>query len=101
MTLHAAKVWSFLLEHNAGYRLAGGEVSNLTANQEIFVALVAIEQIKLSAKMAGAEVKERPRKQEKGKDAYGEMLERRARMADMAKQIQADPESLAKYSKPL
>jgi hypothetical protein len=51
--------------------------------------------------MAGAEVKERPRKGRKGKDAYGEMLERRARMADMAKQIQADPESLEKYSKPL
>lgn len=77
-------------------------MSNLTANQELFVALVAIEQIKLGAKMAGAEVKERPRKgRKKGKDAYGELLERRARMAEMAKQIQADPESLEKYSKPL
>jgi hypothetical protein len=51
--------------------------------------------------MAGAEVKDRPRKGRKWHDAYGEMLERRARMAELAKQIAADPESLEKYSKPL
>ncbi|MGB5101054.1 MAG: hypothetical protein WBN94_10720 [Methanothrix sp.] len=66
----------------AGYRLAGGNADDLTANQELFVALVAYEQIKFQARLAGAEIKDSPRRSSK-EDRYGELLERRRQMKEM------------------
>ena len=71
------------LAHLAGYRLASGNIDDLTYNQEIFISLVAAEQIKFQARLAGAEIKDKPRRGKSGTDEYGELLERRARMKQM------------------
>jgi hypothetical protein len=58
-------------------------MDDLTFNQEIFVALAASEQIKFQARLAGAKIDDKPRHRKFGKDEYGELLERRARMKRM------------------
>jgi hypothetical protein len=84
--------------------LANGNSSDLTYNQEILVALIATEQIKMQVKLAGGEIKDRrPRRaiKSKDKDPYGEILERNKRMKEMTEKIKTDPEMLEKYTRPL
>ena len=63
--------------------------------------MVATEQIKMKARLAGAEVKDRPRKGRKGDDAYGAMLARRKEMKTLDSEFRGDPASFEKYTKPL
>lgn len=64
--------------------------------------MVATEQIKMRAKLAGAEIKESPRRRSrKGEDPYGEMLARRKEMKSLGSEFQKNPSSFAKYTKPL
>jgi hypothetical protein len=71
----------------AGYRLADGNVDDLTCDQELFVAMVAYEQIKFRARLAGADVKDNPRRSsgnsDRKQDRYGELLEKRRKMKEM------------------
>ena len=88
-----------MIEHIAGYRFAGGNADDLTPNQELFVALVAEEQTMFQARLAGADVKERPRKARKGQDPYGDILERRERMKRMDEEFGKNPDKF--LNKPL
>mgnify|MGYP001472157351 CR=1 FL=1 len=91
------------LAHIAGYRFCGGNLDDLTYNQELLVALIAEEQIKYQVKLAGGEVKEtgrrRKRKKAKNDDAYGRQLELNKWVKEQAKAF--TEEDLAKYTKPL
>jgi len=91
------------LAHIAGYRFCGGNLDDLTYNQELLVALIAEEQIKYQVKLAGGEVKEtgrrRKRKKAKNDDAYGRQLELNKWVKEQAKAF--TQEDLAKYTKPL
>ena len=91
------------LAHIAGYRFCGGNLDDLTYNQELLVALIAEEQIKYQVKLAGGEVKEngRRRKKRRGKedDAYGKQLELNKWMKEQAKSLKA--EDFEKYTKPM
>lgn len=91
------------LAHIAGYRFCGGNLDDLTYNQELLVALIAEEQIKYQVKLAGGEVKEtgrrRKRKKDKNDDAYGRQLELNKWVKEQAKAF--TQEDLAKYTKPL
>jgi hypothetical protein len=74
----------------------------LTANQELFVAMVATEQIKMRARLAGAEVKEGPRRKgRKGEDPYGKVLARRKEMQALDSEFRSNPVSFERYTKPL
>jgi hypothetical protein len=61
------------------------------------VALVAEKQLTIQARLAGADVKDRPRRG-KGKDSYGEMLKHRSRMRDLQQEFRG---SIDKCMKPL
>jgi hypothetical protein len=63
--------------------------------------MVATEQIKMRARLAGAEVKDSPRKGRKGDDNYGRVLARRKEMKALDSEFQSNPVSFEKYSKPL
>jgi hypothetical protein len=63
--------------------------------------MVATEQIKLQARLAGAEVKDGPRRRRKGEDPYGDMLARRQKMKALGAEFQKDPAYFKKYMKPL
>jgi hypothetical protein len=64
--------------------------------------MVATEQIKMHARLAGAEIKEGPsRRSRKGEDPYGEMLARRKEMKAMGEEFRKNPDCFAKYTKPL
>jgi hypothetical protein len=63
--------------------------------------MVATEQIKLRARLAGAEIKDGPRRRRKGEDPYGDMLARKKKMKAMGAEFQKDPASIEKYMKPL
>jgi hypothetical protein len=65
------------------------------------VALVATEQIKMKARLAGAKVEDKPRKGRKGEDAYGEVLARREKMKSLDSEFRSNPASFEKYTKPL
>lgn len=88
-----------MIEHIAGYRLAGGNADDLTPNQELFVALVAEEQTMFQARLAGADVKERPRKSRKSEDPYGDLLEKRAELKRMDEEFRKNPDEF--LNKPL
>lgn len=88
-----------MIEHIAGYRFAGGNADDLTPNQELFVALIAEEQTIFQARLAGADVKERPRKSRKGEDPYGDMLQKRAEYARMDEEFRKNPDEF--LNKPL
>lgn len=64
--------------------------------------MVATEQIKMRAKLAGAEIKESPRRRSKhGEDPYGEMLARRNEMKALDSEFRNNPDNFEKYTKPL
>ena|GEM_PF-1650231 len=88
-----------MIEHIAGYRLAGGNADDLTPNQELFVALVAEEQTMFQARLAGADAKERPRKSRKSEDPYGDLLEKRAELKRMDEEFRKNPNDF--LNKPL
>jgi hypothetical protein len=59
----------------------------------LFVALVASEEIKFRARLAGAKVDDKPsRRKSSSKDAYGEILERRKRFKEMDEEFAKHPE---------
>ncbi len=74
-------------------------MDDLTCDQEIFVSLVATEQIKFQARLAGAKIDDKPRRRKSGKDEYGELLERRARMKQMDEEFSKNMEQYV--NKPL
>lgn len=74
-------------------------MDDLTFNQEIFVALAASEQIKFQARLAGAKIDDKPHRRKSGRDEYGELLERRARMKQMDEEFSRDLEKFV--NKPL
>lgn len=63
------------------------------------MALIAEEQTLFQARLAGADVKARPRKARKGQDHYGEILEQRERMKQMDEEFRKHPEEF--LNKPL
>lgn len=63
------------------------------------MALVAEELVMFQARLAGADVKDRPRKARKGEDPYGEMLKRREMMKQMDEELSRHPEMF--FNKPL
>jgi hypothetical protein len=63
--------------------------------------MVATEQIKMRARLAGAEVKDSPRKGRKGDDHYGRVLAKRQEMKALDSEFRSNPVSFEKYSKPL
>ena len=88
------------MQHLAGYKLAGGCIDDLTCNQELFVALVAEEELRLKARLAGAKVPPaRRHTASTGKqDHYGELLEQQKRMLEQGKN---EEEHIEKCGKPL
>jgi len=88
------------MQHLAGYRLAGGCIDDLTCNQELFVALVAEEELRLKARLAGAKVPPARRHTSSTgqRDNYGELLEQQKRMRELQKN---DEEISMKCGKPL
>ena len=91
------------LAHIAGYRFCGGNLDDLTYNQELLVALIAEEQIKYQVKLAGGEIKEtgrrRKKRRSKDDDAYGKQLELNKWMKEQAKAF--TEMDFEKYTKPL
>jgi hypothetical protein len=63
--------------------------------------MVATEQIKMRAKLAGAEIKESPYRGKRGEDPYGDMLARRKEMRALDVEFQKNPSGFKKYTKPL
>jgi hypothetical protein len=67
-------------------------MDDLTYNQELFVAMVASEQVKMRVRLAGGEVKEKPSRRKTKNDSYGELLEQRQRFKGMDAEFSKDPE---------
>lgn len=63
------------------------------------MVLVAEEQVMFQARLAGADVKDRPRRARRGEDPYGEMLKRREMMRQMDEEFRKNPEQF--LNKPL
>ena len=56
------------------------------------MALVASEEIKFRARLAGAKVDDKPSRRNSKGDAYGEILERRKRFKEMDEEFAKHPE---------
>ncbi len=64
--------------------------------------MVATEQIKMQARLAGAEVKDSPRRKgRKGDDPYGKVLAKRKEMQALDSEFRSNPASFERYTKPL
>ncbi len=85
------------MQHLAGYRLADC-LDDLTADQEIFVALIASEHIRIQARLAGADVPPGKHRQRAGEDSYGKLLEEHSRLKELHNEFSND---LEKCTKPL